>query len=529
MFVCLRKKQTPEMDIDNENWAAVHQQLLEEPGRAAIPSHLQNYSPDVHGTLFENPGRWLAEFGCSSPRADGVSGVPGAQTNAGDSRSSLDLPVVGASKASSEIGLSGAGLLQQVPTGQHGVWTMQAQPGSLLGQQQHQQLQQHMGSSSLQQQQQGGAQQTVASSPQQQAQLQMAQLQALQFLQQQQQQPALSSTQQQQLWGLQQQLWTLQQQAALISQQQQQLGMPMAVVMPQQQQQQQAGQQQASLPMQLNIPVTLTGMQGASAASFTSASMLQQHQQQQHGMPGLPNLGLAPNGLPHVPLSVAAAAAAAAANPAAHAKRQRAPAKRVASAPASAASTAAAGVHAAAAAMAAVPHGLLQLQQFGLAGVKKPKERQRSVVGQLEAELQEKMSQLQVLSAENEMLKLRAAVLEATVQSREDQVRTLQATLHRESVLRHLVNTVYDVLLTADKDECKETEWSRVGRVRGSSKLLCGYTHYATCIGDHVSVTSCALHVIYYHAGAVFVMCALTQSKHTLLPACLRACFCRCV
>ncbi|WIA21214.1 hypothetical protein OEZ85_000458 [Tetradesmus obliquus] len=57
-----------------------------------------------------------------------------------------------------------------------------------------------------------------------------------------------------------------------------------------------------------------------------------------------------------------------------------------------------------------------------MASVKKPKEKHRSVVGQLEAELQEKLSQLQLLSAENEMLKLRAAVLEATVQSREDQM-----------------------------------------------------------------------------------------------------------
>jgi hypothetical protein len=403
----LSEKQTIEMDIDNENWAAVHQQLLEEPGRAAVPNHLQNYSPDVHGTLFENPGRWLAEFGCSSPQTNGVSGVPGDQTNNIDGRVSLYLPVAGVSTVSSELGLSGAALLQQVPTGQHGAWAFQAQPGSLLGQQQHHQLQQQMGNSSLpQHQQHGSAQQTVASAPlqqhQQQAQLQIAQLQGMQFLQQQQpqqQQPVLNSAQQQQLWGLQQQLWTLQQQAAVISQQQQQLGMP----------------------MQLGIPVSPTGMQGASAASFTSASMLQQ--QQQHAIPGLPNMGLASNGLPHVPLSVAAAAAAAAANPAAHAKRQRAPAKRVASAPASAASTAAAA--AAAAAMAAVPHAHahMQLQQFGLHGVKKPKERQRSVVGQLEAELQEKMAQLQVLSAENEMLKLRAAVLEATVQSREDQVR----------------------------------------------------------------------------------------------------------
>jgi hypothetical protein len=414
------------MDIDNENWAAVHQQLLEEPGRAAIPSHLQNYSPDVHGTLFENPGRWLAEFGCSSPQTNGVSGVPGVQTNTNDGRCSLDLPAAAASKVSSELGLPGAALPQQVPTGQHGVWAFQAQPGALLGQQQHQQLQQQMGNSSLPQlQQHGSAQQTVASSPQQQhqqqVQLQMAQLQGMQFLQQQQQQqqPVLNSTQQHQLWGLQQQLWTLQQQATLISQQQQQLGMPMAVVMPpqQQQQQQQQASQQVSMPMQLNISASVTGMQGASAASFTAASMLQQ----QHSIAGLPNLGLAANGLPHIPLSVAAAAAAAAAaaNPAAHAKRGRAPAKRIASAPASAA---------AAAAMAAVPHAHMQLQQqFGLAGIKKPKERQhRSVVGQLEAELQDKLAQLQLLSAENEMLKLRAAVLEATVQSREDQVRRRQ-------------------------------------------------------------------------------------------------------
>lgn len=43
----------------------------------------------------------------------------------------------------------------------------------------------------------------------------------------------------------------------------------------------------------------------------------------------------------------------------------------------------------------------------------------------LEAELSEKLGQLQLLTAENEMLKLRAGVLEATVQNREDQMRVV--------------------------------------------------------------------------------------------------------
>lgn len=277
------------MDLDNDNWAAVHQQLLEEPGIAAIPSHLQNYSPDVHGTLFENPGRWLAEFGCSEPYSIGATGVPGVQGNGFDGRGSSGVAAAGAGKVSSEPGLPGAAPSEHAPgSQQQDVWGLPGQTGPLLGQLQQQQLQQQlqMGSSHMQQQQQhgigmpGSTQQGVASSPQQQqqqanqqqqqAQLQIAQLQGIQLLQQQQQQqPVLSSAHQQQLWGLQQQLWTLQQQAALISQQQQQLGMPLAVVM-QQQPQQQAGQP-TSLPMQLAIPLNVSaGLQGASAASFTS-------------------------------------------------------------------------------------------------------------------------------------------------------------------------------------------------------------------------------------------------------------------
>lgn len=41
----------------------------------------------------------------------------------------------------------------------------------------------------------------------------------------------------------------------------------------------------------------------------------------------------------------------------------------------------------------------------------------------LEAELEGKLGQLQLLAAENEMLKLRASVLESTVASREYAVR----------------------------------------------------------------------------------------------------------
>jgi hypothetical protein len=47
------------------------------------------------------------------------------------------------------------------------------------------------------------------------------------------------------------------------------------------------------------------------------------------------------------------------------------------------------------------------------------RERQRGLVASLEAELEGKLGQLQLLAAENEMLKLRAAVLESTVASRE--------------------------------------------------------------------------------------------------------------
>jgi hypothetical protein len=51
--------------------------------------------------------------------------------------------------------------------------------------------------------------------------------------------------------------------------------------------------------------------------------------------------------------------------------------------------------------------------------------RKRNTVASLEVELSEKLGQLQLLSAENEMLKLRAGVLEATVQNREDQMRVV--------------------------------------------------------------------------------------------------------
>jgi hypothetical protein len=51
--------------------------------------------------------------------------------------------------------------------------------------------------------------------------------------------------------------------------------------------------------------------------------------------------------------------------------------------------------------------------------------RKRNTVQSLEAELTEKLGQLQLLTAENEMLKLRAGVLEATVQNREDQMRVV--------------------------------------------------------------------------------------------------------
>jgi hypothetical protein len=47
------------------------------------------------------------------------------------------------------------------------------------------------------------------------------------------------------------------------------------------------------------------------------------------------------------------------------------------------------------------------------------RERQKETISSLEAEVTEKLAQLQALSAENEMLKLRSAVLEATVKGRE--------------------------------------------------------------------------------------------------------------
>lgn len=47
------------------------------------------------------------------------------------------------------------------------------------------------------------------------------------------------------------------------------------------------------------------------------------------------------------------------------------------------------------------------------------RERQKETISNLEAEVTEKLAQLQALSAENEMLKLRSAVLEATVKGRE--------------------------------------------------------------------------------------------------------------
>lgn len=47
------------------------------------------------------------------------------------------------------------------------------------------------------------------------------------------------------------------------------------------------------------------------------------------------------------------------------------------------------------------------------------RERQRATIGSLEAELSAKLAALKTLTCENEKLKLRAAVLEATVNGRE--------------------------------------------------------------------------------------------------------------
>eukprot|EP00878_Enallax_costatus_P000701 GHUV01000811.1.p1 GENE.GHUV01000811.1~~GHUV01000811.1.p1 ORF type:complete len:928 (+),score=335.74 GHUV01000811.1:282-3065(+) len=66
-------------------------------------------------------------------------------------------------------------------------------------------------------------------------------------------------------------------------------------------------------------------------------------------------------------------------------------------------------------------------------GTDKPKgpsrrfrERQKETISNLEAEVTEKLAQLQALSAENEMLKLRSAVLEATVKGREYHMRVIK-------------------------------------------------------------------------------------------------------
>jgi NADH:ubiquinone oxidoreductase subunit F (NADH-binding) len=56
------------------------------------------------------------------------------------------------------------------------------------------------------------------------------------------------------------------------------------------------------------------------------------------------------------------------------------------------------------------------------------RERQKETISSLEAEVTEKLAQLQALSAENEMLKLRSAVLEATVKGREYHVSAAVAT-----------------------------------------------------------------------------------------------------
>eukprot|EP00775_Hariotina_reticulata_P004392 gene4392-4645_t len=53
-------------------------------------------------------------------------------------------------------------------------------------------------------------------------------------------------------------------------------------------------------------------------------------------------------------------------------------------------------------------------------------ERQRDTISSLEAELSDKLAQLQVLAAENELLKLRSTVLEATVKGRECQMKIFQ-------------------------------------------------------------------------------------------------------
>lgn len=47
------------------------------------------------------------------------------------------------------------------------------------------------------------------------------------------------------------------------------------------------------------------------------------------------------------------------------------------------------------------------------------RERQKATISSLEAEVTQKLAELEVLSAENEMLKLRSAVLEAVTSGRE--------------------------------------------------------------------------------------------------------------
>lgn len=84
----------------------------------------------------------------------------------------------------------------------------------------------------------------------------------------------------------------------------------------------------------------------------------------------------------------------------------------------------------------------------------------------LEAEVAEKLAQLQMLSAENEMLKLRAAVLEATVASREDQVgdSMLVRSVDKRYMHSHVSLVVACPQTQGGDDWCKSywPLWSRV-------------------------------------------------------------------
>lgn len=77
------------------------------------------------------------------------------------------------------------------------------------------------------------------------------------------------------------------------------------------------------------------------------------------------------------------------------------------------------------------------------------RERQKATISSLEAEVNQKLAELQLLSEENEMLKLRSAVLEAVTSGREYHVSVLCVMICRVMsfhVVRHLVVRVHFII-----------------------------------------------------------------------------------